>query len=142
VAGRILVGVDGSEASRRALRWAIDEATARGATLDAILVWPSPNAYVDGLYVPVDEKKLIGDARERLAQTVAEVAGTDPQVDIHPVVLEGDPAQVLCTWSGEAELLVVGSRGHGDFAGLLLGSVSTKCTQHARCPVVVVPPVP
>lgn len=136
---RILVGVDGSAGSRRALHWAVTEAKASGAIVDAVIVWESPYAFGEGLYTPVDEKRFADAARERLVQIIAEVAGQDPGVEVHPIVLRGDPAEVLCTWSDEASLLVLGSRGHGGFAGLLLGSVSAKCAQHSTCPVVIVP---
>jgi nucleotide-binding universal stress UspA family protein len=138
MAGRILVGVDGSIGSRTALRWAIEEATARGAVLDAVIVWESPYDFAK-FYYSVDHKEIAERARERLLETIAEVAGPHPAVEVRPVVLEGDPAQLLCAWSDDADLIVVGSRGRGDFAGMLLGSVSTKCAHHSRCPVVIVP---
>ena len=140
MARRILVGVDGSEGSRRALRWAIEEAAARRETVDAVIVWQSPYDFGGGLYyLRVDEEKIVQNARERLAESIAEVAGQNPSVEIHPVVLQGDPAKTLCAWSNDADLLIVGSRGHGGFAPLSLGSVSTKCAHHSRCPVVIVP---
>jgi len=138
MARRILVGVDGSTGSRSALGWAIEEAAARRALLDAIIVWQSPYDF-KGSYYPFDENKIAESARERLVETISEVAGPHPAVEVHPVVLEGDPAQLLCAWSGDADLLVVGSRGRSDFADMLLGSVSTKCAHHSRCPVVIVP---
>ena len=134
---RVLVGVDGSDGSRRALRWAIGEAAARYGTVQPVMIWQS--AYDMGeTYVPVEEAKFVEAAREHLMESVAEVAGENPTVEIDPLVLEGDPAQILCERSGEVDLLVVGSRGYGDFAGLLLGSVSSKCAHHSRCPVVIV----
>jgi nucleotide-binding universal stress UspA family protein len=139
VASRILVGVDGSDGSRRALSWAVSEAKMTGAIIDAIAVWESPYAFGEGLYTPLDEKKLADAALEHLTAAIGRVAGAHPDVEIHPVVLRGDPAQLLCTWSSEAQLLVLGTRGHGGFAGLLLGSVSAKCAQHSSCPVVIVP---
>ena len=138
MAERILVGVDGSEGSRRALRWAIEQARSRKAVLRPVIVWQRTFDYGRQSYWPVDEEIAEG-ARTRLAATVAEVAGPSPAVDIEPVVVEGDPGQALCAQSADADLLVVGSRGHGGFAGLVLGSVSTKCAHHSRCPVVIVP---
>lgn len=140
MAARILVGVDGSEGSRRALQWAVEEAQARGALVDAVIVWQSPYDFSGGLYyIRGDEEKIAESARERLIETVAEVTGQNPTVEIHPVALEGDPAQTLLAWSEDADLLVVGSRGRGGFARLALGSVSAKCAHHSRCPVVIVP---
>lgn len=134
---RILVGVDGSDGSRRALRWAIGEAAARYGTVQPVIMWQSPYDMGE-TYVPVDEAKFVDAAKERLMEAVAEVASEDPAVEIDPLVLEGDPAQILCERSSDVDLLVVGSRGYGDFAGLLLGSVSSKCAHHSRCPVVIV----
>jgi nucleotide-binding universal stress UspA family protein len=140
MAGRILVGVDGSEGSLRALRWALKEAAVRGQEVDAVIVWQSPYDFGGGLYyLRVDEEEIVRRARERLAESIAEVAGQTPSVEIHQVVLQGDPAKTLCAWSGDADLLIVGSRGHGGFAPLSLGSVSSKCAHHSRCPVVIVP---
>lgn len=136
---RIVVGVDGSEGSRRALAWAIGEAVARRARLEAVMVWSYPYGSAMALSSVIDGDKLAEGTRHSLAKTVAEVAGPSPAVRIEPVVAEGDPAQVLCRLSGEADLLVLGSRGRGGFAGLLMGSVSTKCAHHGRCPVVIVP---
>jgi len=138
VAERILVGVDGSENSRRALRWAIQQARSRKAVLRPVIVWQRTFDYGSERYWPVDEDIAEG-ARKRLTATLAEVVGPDPAVEIEPVVVEGDPGNALCAQSADADLLVVGSRGHGGFAGLLLGSVSTKCAHHSRCPVVIVP---
>lgn len=136
---RIVVGVDGSEGSRRALAWAIGEATARRARLEAVMVWSYPHGSAMGLSSAIDTEKLAEGTRYSLAKAVAQVAGPSPTVRIEPVVLEGDPSQVLCRLSGEADLLVIGSRGRGGFAGLLMGSVSTKCAHHSSCPVVIVP---
>jgi nucleotide-binding universal stress UspA family protein len=138
VAGRILVGVDGSEGSRKALRWSIGQAAARGAVLQPVIVWQRTFDYGRQSYWPVDEE-IAADARKRLEAVVAEVAGRDRAVEIDPLVVEGDPGETLCTMSGDADLLVVGSRGHGGFAALALGPVSIKCAHHSRCPVVIVP---
>lgn len=138
--GRILVGVDGSAGSRRALRWAVEEAAAHRSIVDAVMAWQSPYDFAGGLYyVRGDEREIAEGAMQRLAEVVAEVGSDHPEVEIHPVALEGDPAELLCAWSDEADLLVVGSRGLGRFARLALGSVSTKCAHHSHCPVVIVP---
>ncbi|HVC25213.1 MAG TPA: universal stress protein [Acidimicrobiales bacterium] len=138
MAGRILVGVDGSEGSRHALRWAIGEGGVRDATVQAVIVWQTPYDFGEILY-PVDEGKLAGAARDVLDGAVAAVTGGSPSERLETLVLKGDPAQVLCTRAGDGDLLVVGSRGHGTFAGLLLGSVSSKCAHHSPGPVVIVP---
>jgi nucleotide-binding universal stress UspA family protein len=136
---RIVVGVDSSTGSRTALRWALTQARLTGATVQAVTAWQSPVVY-DG-WVPVpDRYAIIAAAEKALAETVAEVAGTeDPPVEVRGAVAEGPAAQVLLTAAEGAELLVVGSRGHGAFAGMLLGSVSQHCVQHAPCAVVVIP---
>ena len=136
---RILVGVDGSEGSRRALRWAMGEAVARRTLLQPVTVWQSPYDLGEMLYLPVDEEAIATDAKLRLDGAIAEAAGTDPAPDVDPLVLHGDPAQVLCESSADAALLVVGSRGRSGLAGVMLGSVSTKCAHHSRCPLVIVP---
>ncbi len=140
--GRILVGVDGSEGSLHALRWAVEEAAVRGADVVAVAVWQSPYDYLfgaEGAYVPVDEGLLVRGAKETLAKAIATVAGEHPDVRIEPLVVEGDPAETLCEQADDADLLVVGSRGRGAFGGLLLGSVSSKCAHHCRRPVLIVP---
>lgn len=115
------------------------EATAREAVLQPVIVWQSPYDFGELPYAPVDEEKIAAGARERLDKMLAEVTRDDEVVRVDPLVLHGDPAQVLRARSAEATLLVVGSRGHGGFEGLLLGSVSTKCAYHSRCPLVIVP---
>jgi nucleotide-binding universal stress UspA family protein len=136
----IVVGVDGSEASKEALRWALEEAPVRGSSLRVVYAWLSPQIGGRG-YIPpdvLDPELLRQTAQERLDGFVAEVVGESPGVEIERVVDEGPAAQVLVEAAKKAELLVVGSRGHGGFAGLLLGSVSQQCAHHASCPVVIV----
>lgn len=138
---RIVVGVDGSEGSRRALTWAVEEAVVRGAVLEAVFVWQSPYDLPRDFdfYYPVDEGELAEGASARLAEALDGLAGAHTAVEVESVVLEGDPAEKLCQRADTADLLVVGSRGRGAFAGLLLGSVSAKSAHHARRPVVIVP---
>ncbi|MGA5822032.1 universal stress protein [Kitasatospora sp. NPDC094028] len=134
---RIVVGVDGSPASVDALRWAVGQARSRGAVVEALTAWQYPVA--TGWPVPVMEfEDLSGSYRKILDDCVREVAGTDPAVEVRALVVEGGAVQCLLDTARGAELLVVGSRGHGGFAGALLGSVSQHCVQHAPCPVVVV----
>jgi nucleotide-binding universal stress UspA family protein len=141
----IVVGVDGSEPSKEALHWALGEARLRQATLRAIYAWLYPNVGGRG-YIPpelLDRAVLSRSAQAKLDAAVTEVAGTSPGVDLERTVVEGPTARVLVEAGEEAELLVVGSRGHGGLAGLLLGSVSQQCVHHAACPVVIVhPPKP
>jgi nucleotide-binding universal stress UspA family protein len=137
---RIVVGVDSSAGSRTALRWALVQAHMTGAAVEAVTAWQNPVVY-DG-WVPAgpDSGSLAALAEKVLAETVADVVGTqDRPVDVRTAVAEGPAAQVLLTAAAGAELLVVGSRGRGAFAGMLLGSVSQHCVQHAPCAVVVIP---
>jgi len=136
----IVVGVDGSEASRAALRWALEEARLRGAKLRAVYAWIAPQIGGRG-YIPpelLDPELLRRTAQERLDALVSDVAGDSSGAELEAVVGQGTAAKVLLDAACDAELLVVGSRGHGGFAGLLLGSVSQHCAHHSSCPVVIV----
>ena len=86
----------------------------------------------------VDADELASASEQALAETVTEVAGADPPVRVESYVLTGHPAYELAQYAKDADLLVVGSRGHGGFVGALLGSVSDHCVHHATCPVVVI----
>ncbi len=134
--GVVVVGVDGSDASKDALRWAVRYARLAGASVDAVLAWQLPATY--GWAPVLAGVDLEGDARKALEETVDEVFGPDRPVALRTSVVQGSPAPVLLGAADGADLLVVGSRGHGAFAGMLLGSVSEHCVHHARCPVVVV----
>ncbi len=136
MAQMIVVGVDGSEPSKDALRWAARQAEVTGASLRVVMSWEIPSmAYWAPLPENLDFEKQTSEA---LHQTIVEVLGEEPAVPIEEVVVEGHPAPVLLDRSHEADLLVVGSRGHGAFTGMLLGSVSEHVVSHAACPVVVV----
>ncbi len=135
----IVVGVDGSEGSLDAFRWAVDEARRRRGAVKAVLAWDHPYA------VPVygkfsDAEWLQGNAEVQLFSWLKDELGDDPGIEVRREVQQGPPARVLLGAAHEADLLVVGSRGRGGFAGLLLGSVSQKVLHHASCPVVVIPP--
>ena len=135
-ADRVVVGVDGSESSKQALRWAEFVARASGASVEAVAAWHIPPAVaVDGW--PADWRPD-EDTATTLHGTVEEVLGASPAIPVREVVREGGAASVLLDASRDARLLVVGSRGHGGFAGLLLGSVSAACAEHAHCPVLVI----
>jgi nucleotide-binding universal stress UspA family protein len=134
----IVVGVDGSEASRRALGWAVEEGRLRHATVRAVHAWQYPVADA-WAGMPVNIYDVLEEsAKEQLASIVTEVAGANPE-GVEQAVVLGAAAWALLDASRDAELLVVGSRGLGGFKGLLLGSVSQQCVHHASCPVVVIP---
>jgi nucleotide-binding universal stress UspA family protein len=135
---RIVVGVDGSESSTRALRWAVRQAQLTGGSVVAVTAWHYP--YNLGV-APVAFDGLSdfeSDAKRIQAEALAEVSGLAPEVRVEPLTAEGHPAEVLLNASKDADLLVVGSRGHGGFAAALLGSVSLHCVLHAQCPVMVI----
>ncbi len=138
---KIVVGVDGSEASREALRWAVDEAKVRGARVVAVNVWNWPTVPAFGTVgLPLTdelETQLKADSREVLDAVIRDVAGDEAGVVIDRAVVSGSPASQLIAAAEDADLLVVGSRGRGGFAGLLLGSVSQQCAHHAHCPIVI-----
>jgi nucleotide-binding universal stress UspA family protein len=137
----VVVGVDGSPGSVAALRLAIDEAKLRHADVKAVAAWNVPIlAYESGWTAPgLDPHTFEEAAQSALQSTLAELDGTAAGVSITPVVRQGQAADVLVAEAHDADLLVVGSRGFGGFRGLLLGSVSQQCAQHAACPVVIVP---
>jgi nucleotide-binding universal stress UspA family protein len=140
--GRIVVGVDGSEHSRRALRWALEEAELRGATLQAVAAWSYPYMVGADAVVTsamVDPRELQATAAQSLEEAIEACATPAQRQSIERTVVEDRPARALLDAARDADLLVVGSRGRGGFKGLLLGSVSSQCVHHAPCPVVVVP---
>jgi nucleotide-binding universal stress UspA family protein len=135
----IVVGVDGSEPSQEALRWAIEEARIRHSTIRAVYVWFMPRDSAYG-FVPAevfDRERLQQEAGEALDGWVAQLAPESVDVHVERDAVEGHAAHVLIEAAEGAELLVVGSRGRGGFTGLLLGSVSQQCAHHAPCPVVI-----
>ncbi len=134
----IVVGIDGSEASKDALRWAARQAGLTGATVHAITVWHVPAPVDEALVPPSMEQEWEASSRKVLDQALREVLGENSSVRVRSSVLRGYPVTELLNASRDAELLVVGSRGHGAFTGMLLGSVSQSCASHASCPVVVV----
>jgi nucleotide-binding universal stress UspA family protein len=137
---KVVVGVDGSPSSLAALRWAYDQAVAHDAKLHAVMAWAQPPATVSAGMPRVPNVAPEETARRVLDDAVGQVVGESGGDLVERVVVPGSPAKVLLDLSGDADLLVVGSRGIGGFAGLLLGSVSQQVTQHARCPVVVIRP--
>lgn len=137
----VLVGTDGSEGSRRALRYAAEEAKTHGARLSVLLAYSLPVPPVTvGIGPPplgsaADRRK---DAEGLLDATVAGALGEHPDLDVRTEVVEGSAAGALIDASRDCDLLVVGTRGHGGFAGMLLGSVSQHLAAHASCTVAVV----
>lgn len=137
-AGRIVVGVDGSPSSIDALLWAARISVAIGAEIDAVTAWEYPTQY--GMSGALMNYRPDEDAGLALAEALRKAFGDQPPSGLRSVVIEGRPAKLLIDLSDGAEMLVVGSRGHGGFAGLLLGSVSAPVAEHANCPVVVIRP--
>ncbi|MFL6055321.1 MAG: universal stress protein [Actinoallomurus sp.] len=135
--GRIVVGVDGSEPSRAALRWALRQARLTGAAVEAVIGWEVPITYGWDLAL-VQNDDIEAAAAKTLQETIEQEAGPRPEVPVLSRVAEGNAARVLLEAADGADLLVVGNRGHGGFTGALLGSVSQHCVQHANCPVVVI----
>jgi nucleotide-binding universal stress UspA family protein len=139
---KIVVGVDGSDASKNALTWAFEEARLRGAELVAVRAWETPPTITEPGPAPgfdlVAVLPQVEGAGQQLVETVTkEVAGDYPDVTYEAVALEGPPAEVLVSAARDADLLVVGSRGHGRFAALLLGSVSQALAHHSPCPLLI-----
>jgi nucleotide-binding universal stress UspA family protein len=139
----IVVGIDGSEGSARALDFAAEEARMRNRPLRIVAAWQAYfPVYAGGLVAPPPvvpeelEKTTRSDAEEQAAEVLERHAGVSSDV----VVREGSASAVLVEESKGADMLVVGSRGRGGFTGLLLGSVSQQASHHATCPVVIVPP--
>jgi nucleotide-binding universal stress UspA family protein len=135
----IVVGVDASDCSKDALRWAARQAELTGATLEAIVAWHYPT--FSGL-APANPRELglSALAEQALADAVDEVFGADHPAWLRTRVVEGHAGEVLVDASAGADLLVVGSHGHGRFASAVLGPVSNHCVHHARCPITVIPP--
>ena len=138
---RIVVGIDGSESSQMALQWAIEEGRHHGSYVEAVHAWH--DVYVGGgtpYSVELLDPRMYNDAAEALIGSVVDAADqTGLAAPIRQVVAHDAPAHALLEAAKGADLLVLGSRGRGGFAGLLLGSVSQQVVHHATCPVVVIP---
>jgi nucleotide-binding universal stress UspA family protein len=137
----IVTGVDGSASSITAMRWALRQAELTGAAVDAVIAWHYPVAATGYGRAPVgmepayDFKEI---AEKILADAISNAVDPASDVSVRSHVVEGNPSRVLLDAATGADLLVVGSRGHGGFAEALLGSVSQHCVQHATCPVVII----
>jgi nucleotide-binding universal stress UspA family protein len=133
---RIVVGVDGFESSKAALRWAIRQAELTGAVVEAVTAWHIP---VGTSWVPTaDMPDYQEDASAILAEAIDEMCAVDPDVQVCPRVVEGRAGPVLVDAADGADLLVVGSMGHRGLVETLLGSVGQYCAHNAACPVVIV----
>ncbi len=135
--GPIVVGVDGSEASIAALRWAANQAGRTGSPLVAVATWEFPKNYGEPVAWP-GSADFEEDARKVLHESIDKALGESDAEGVISSVLQGPPIAVLEELSRSASLVVVGSRGHGELSGMLLGSVSEYLATHAHCPVVIV----
>ena len=138
---RIVVGVDGSQASEQALAWAVRQAELTGASVEAVIIWHYPVVIGGMPYAPLavlEESDFGRFAATTLSNAITAAVGKDVPVKISSTVRQGNAAQILVDAADGADLLVVGSRGHGGFTQALLGSVSQHCVHHAPCPVVII----
>ncbi|WP_020420143.1 universal stress protein [Amycolatopsis sp. ATCC 39116] len=140
--GPVVVGVDGSANSERALDTAFEEASWRGAPLIAVHAWSDDQftGYYGALPLAVDWDEIEQDEQRLLAEQLSGRQERHPDVKVERVVVRDRPRHQLLEWSAQAQLVVVGSRGRGGFGGLLLGSTSQALLHHAQCPVMVVRP--
>ncbi len=139
---RLVVGIDGSESSLQALRWAVAEASRHAAELVAVTTWTALPPPIVAPYVDVNKigsRANAASAAEQALRSVLEDAlANNPQVVVQTVATEGHPAKLLTEHSQHADLVVVGARGRGSVAGWLLGSVSQELLRHSSCPTAVV----
>ncbi|MGB8179042.1 MAG: universal stress protein [Acidimicrobiales bacterium] len=133
---RIVAGIDGSPSSQRALEWAARQAELTDSELEVIAAWEWPENL--GWGVIPDGYNPASDAQKALEPIVLSLRAAHPKITVTFKIVEGHPAPVLVKASRGAELLIVGSRGHGEFIGMLIGSTSEHCVTNAACPVVVV----
>jgi nucleotide-binding universal stress UspA family protein len=136
IPARIVVGIDGSAASIDALDWAGRQAALTHSTLEIIMTWDWPTTYGWAMYFPEGYNPSEG-MPEMLSKAADDLRARYPDIDVTTRVVQGHPAPVLVEASKGADLLVVGCRGHGEFAGMLIGSVSEFCATNAHCPVLV-----
>jgi nucleotide-binding universal stress UspA family protein len=138
--GVIVVGVDGSEGAAIALDFAMKEAALRGSKLRMVSAWEIPASVLASV---VAGKEFYEEFRENAVQVARDAAALvgerEPSVQHEEIVVEGQAGKVLLEHSTDAELMVVGRRGHGSFREMLLGSISRQVVVHAKCPLVIVP---
>ena len=140
----VVVGIDGSPGAETALRFAAEEAALRGLQLRIVCAWEAPaGTYVGEAFAPTADAFLEAEHHaDDVLRTALERLTVDSAVETEALSVEGHPATVLIEQARDAVLLVVGSRGRGTAASLLLGSVSQRLAHHAPCPLVIVPPNP
>ena len=136
----ILVGVDGSAGSQVAVEFAAREAAAHGAMVRLLSAWEVPTNVLSGGMVPDLYGSFEAEALTLLGEAAARVRELDPAVAVEQKAVEGHAGNALVEEAENADLVVIGRRGHGGFAELLLGSISHQVADHAPCPVVIVPP--
>ncbi|WP_243793597.1 universal stress protein [Saccharopolyspora gloriosae] len=136
MAQTVVAGIDGSEESKRALHWAAEYVTKVGGLVHAITVWHQPVQF--GYRLPTPDTELEQRARKLLDETTESVKAEFPKVDIRPRLIRGHVIDELVGLSPQADMMVVGNKGHGAFTGMMVGSVALKLVHHARCPVLVV----
>ena len=132
----VVAGIDGSEESARALRWAAEYVERVGGILHAVTIWHQPVQF--GYRLPTPDTELEQRARESLDSTVDAVRRDFPEVDVRSRLVRGQVVDEFVGLSKQADLLVLGNKGHGAFTGMMVGSVALKLVHHARCPVTVV----
>jgi nucleotide-binding universal stress UspA family protein len=138
---RVVVGVDGSGSSKAALAFAVGQAELTNATVEAVIAWEYPISFAGAGYAPVGsvlDTDWAENAERVLGEAISETVDPASKIKVSATVGEGNPARILLEAAEGADLLVVGSRGHGGFTEALLGSVSQHCVHHAQCPVVIV----
>jgi nucleotide-binding universal stress UspA family protein len=133
---RVVAGIDGSAASLNALTWAARQAELTGARLEILAAWDWPTTFGWAVPVPNDFNPE-AEVQSVLDEAVASVRASHPALPVDARVARGHPAPALVEASKGADVLVVGSRGHGEFLGMLIGSVSEYCTTNAHCPVLI-----
>jgi nucleotide-binding universal stress UspA family protein len=139
----IVVGVDGSPASKVAVEFATREAAVHGVALRLVTAWEMPTSVLSGGGVPTELYKSFEAAARTTVDEAAALAKTvEPSVVVETRVVEGHAGNALVEESADAGLVAIGRRGHSGFAEFLLGSISHQVADHAKCPVVIVPPKP
>jgi nucleotide-binding universal stress UspA family protein len=138
---RVVLGVDGSLPSRAALAWAVEQAKLTDATVEAVITWQYPITFAGAPFAPIGsvlDTDFAAAAEQELDAAISETVDSTGPIKVSATTREGNPAKILLEAANGADLLVVGSRGHGGFTEALPGSVSQHCVHHAPCPVVII----
>ncbi|MBE9373237.1 universal stress protein [Saccharopolyspora sp. HNM0983] len=136
MAKTVVVGIDGSNESKDALRWAADYVSVLGGLLHAVTVWSQPVQL--GYRLPYPDDELKRRAQESLDEAISPIRTEYPKLDLRTHLLRGNVEDEFVRLSEQADLLVLGNKGHGTLTGVFVGSVALKLVHHARCPVTVV----